>query len=72
VSVLQIDAHADLRLVQDAALLPVMRRNARVRAGDVGIRSLSTEEVAVASTPTEIFTTRCMRNNGLIDRVIDR
>jgi agmatinase len=77
VSVLQIDAHADLR--ESFMGTPhnhacAMRRTLEfARATQVGIRSLSTEEAAVApSLPTEIFYDFNMRNNAdWIDRVID-
>jgi agmatinase len=76
-SVLQIDAHADLR---DSFMgtphnhACAMRRVLEyARCTQVGIRSLSTEEAAVAPTlPTEIFYDFNMRNNAdWIDRVID-
>ena len=77
VSVLQIDAHADLRdsfMGTPHSHACAMRRTLEfARATQVGIRSLSTEEAAVAPTlPTEIFYDFNMRNNAdWIDRVID-
>jgi len=77
VSVLQIDAHADLR---DSFMgtphnhACAMRRVLQyARTTQVGIRSLSPEEAAAAPTlPTEIFYDFNMRNNpDWIDRVID-
>jgi agmatinase len=76
-SVLQIDAHADLR---DSYMgtphnhACVMRRVVEfARCTQVGIRSLSPEEAAVAPTlPTEIFYDFNMRQHGdWIDRVVD-
>src|SRR5499426_3875959 len=76
-SVLQIDAHADLR--ESFMGTPhnhacAMRRVLEyARATQVGIRSLSTDEAAAApSLPTEIFYDYNMReNDDWIDRVVD-
>jgi agmatinase len=76
-SVLQIDAHADLR--QSFMGTPynhacAMRRTLEyARTTQVGIRSLSAEEAAVAPTlPTKIFYDYNMRDNAdWIDRVVD-
>jgi agmatinase len=76
-SVLQIDAHADLRdsfMGTPHSHACAMRRTLEfARATQVGIRSLSPEEADVAPTlPTEIFYDFNMRNNAdWIDRVID-
>jgi agmatinase len=76
-SVLQIDAHADLR---DSYMgtphnhACAMRRVLEhARATQVGIRSLSTEEAAAAPTlPTEIFYDFNMRRDARwIERVVD-
>jgi agmatinase len=76
-SVLQIDAHADLR---DSFMgtphnhACAMRRTLEfARATQVGIRSLSLEEAAAAPTlPTEIFYDFNMRRHAdWIDRVVD-
>jgi agmatinase len=76
-SVLQIDAHADLR---DSYMgtphnhACAMRRVLEfARATQVGVRSLSTEEAAAAPTlPTEIFYDFNMRDDARwIDRVVD-
>ena len=76
-SVLQIDAHADLR---DSFMgtphnhACAMRRTLEfARATQVGIRSLSPEEAAAAPTlPTEIFYDFNMRQRAdWIDRVVD-
>ena len=76
-SVLQIDAHADLR---DSFMgtphnhACAMRRTLEyARATQVGVRSLSTEEAAAASTlPTTIFYDFNMRQDpNWIDRVVD-
>src|SRR5437899_2824359 len=76
-SVLQIDAHADLR---DSFMgtphnhACAMRRVLEyARATQVGIRSLSPEEAAAAPTlPTEIFYDFNMRQDeGWIERVVD-
>ena len=76
-SVLQIDAHADLR---DSYMgtphnhACAMRRVLEfARATQVGVRSLSTEEAAAAPTlPTEIFYDFNMRKDPRwIDRVVD-
>ena len=76
-SVLQIDAHADLR--ESFMGTPhnhacAMRRTLEfARATQVGIRSLSPEEAAAAPTlPTEIFYDFNMRANAdWVDRVVD-
>src|SRR5438309_6596385 len=77
VSVLQIDAHADLR---DSFMgtphnhACAMRRVLEyARCTQIGIRSLSTEEAAVAPTlPTEIFYDFNMRQDeDWMDRVVD-
>jgi N1-aminopropylagmatine ureohydrolase len=76
-SVLQMDAHADLR--QSFMGTPhnhacAMRRTLEyARATQVGIRSLSPEEAAAAPTlPTEIFYDYNMRQHAdWIDRVVD-
>jgi agmatinase len=76
-SVLQIDAHADLR--ESFMGTPhnhacAMRRTLEfARATQVGIRSLSSEEAAAApALPTEIFYDFNMRENAdWIDRVVD-
>jgi agmatinase len=76
-SVLQIDAHADLRdtyMGSPHNHACVMRRVLKyARATQVGIRSLSPEEAAAISTlPTEIFYDFNMRQDGdWIDRVVD-
>ena len=76
-SVLQIDAHADLR---DSFMgtphnhACAMRRVLEyARCTQVGIRSLSTEEAAAApALPTEIFYDFNMRRNGdWIQRIVD-
>jgi agmatinase len=76
-SVLQLDAHADLR---DSFMgtphnhACAMRRVLEyARATQVGIRSLSTEEAEIAaSLPTEIFYDVNMRQNAdWMDRVVD-
>ena len=77
VSVLQIDAHADLR--ESYMGTPynhacAMRRVLEyARATQVGVRSLSSEEAAAAPTlPTEIFYDYNMRRHeDWIDRVVD-
>src|SRR5204862_5576620 len=77
VSVLQIDAHADLR--ESYMGTPynhacAMRRVLEyARATQVGVRSLSSEEAAAAPTlPTEIFYDYDMRRHeDWIDRVVD-
>jgi N1-aminopropylagmatine ureohydrolase len=77
VSVLQIDAHADLR---DSFMgtphnhACAMRRVLEyARCTQVGVRSLSSEEAAVAPTlPTEIFYDFNMRRHeDWIDRIVD-
>jgi agmatinase len=76
-SVLQLDAHADLR--ESFMGTPhnhacAMRRTLEyARTTQVGIRSLSSEEAAAAPTlPTEIFYDYNMRENAdWIDRVVD-
>ena len=77
VSVLQIDAHADLRdsfmgtpLNHACAMRRVLEY---ARCTQVGIRSLSTEEAAVAPTlPTTIFYDFNMRQHeNWIERVVD-
>ncbi len=76
-SVLQLDAHADLR--ESFMGTPhnhacAMRRTLQyARITQVGIRSLSTEEAAAAPTlPTEIFYDYNMREHAdWIDRVVD-
>jgi agmatinase len=76
-SVLQIDAHADLR--ESFMGTPynhacAMRRTLEyARTTQVGIRSLSSEEAAAAPTlPTEIFYDYNMRQNAdWIERVVD-
>jgi len=76
-SVLQIDAHADLR--ESFMGTPhnhacAMRRTLEyARTTQVGVRSLSPEEAAAASTlPTEIFYDFNMREHAdWIDRVVD-
>src|SRR5438093_2371961 len=76
-SVLQIDAHADLRdtyMGTPHNHACAMRRVLEYARGtQVGIRSLSTEEAQVAPTlPTEIFYDYNMRENAdWIDRVVD-
>jgi len=76
-SVLQIDAHADLRDTFMGSRFNhacAMRRVLEfARCTQVGIRSLSAEEAAAAPTlPTEIFFDFNMRDDGnWIDRVID-
>jgi agmatinase len=76
-SVLQIDAHADLR---DSFMgtphnhACAMRRTlAHARTTQVGIRSLSTEEAeAIPSLPTTVFYDHNMRRDPQwIDRVVD-
>jgi agmatinase len=77
VSVLQIDAHADLR--EEFMGTPhnhacAMRRTLEfARTTQVGIRSLSPEEAAAAPTlPTEIFYDFNMRANAdWVDRIVD-
>src|SRR5439155_24062194 len=77
VSVLQIDAHADLRdsfMGTPHSHACAMRRTLEfARATQVGIRSLSPEEAVVAPTlPTEIFYDFNMRQHAdWIDRVVD-
>src|SRR5438132_655282 len=76
-SVLQIDAHADLRETYMGTPhnhACAMRRVLEyARASQVGIRSLSTDEAAAApSLPTEIFYDYNMRqHDDWIDRVVD-
>jgi len=76
-SVLQIDAHADLRdnyMGTPHNHACAMRRALEyARATQVGIRSLSPEEAAAAPTlPTEIFYDFNMRNeDSWIERVVD-
>ena len=76
-SVLQIDAHADLRdhyMGTPHSHACAMRRALEyARATQVGIRSLSPEEAAAAPTlPTEIFYDHNMRNEeNWIERVVD-
>jgi len=76
-SVLQIDAHADLResfMGTRHYHACAMRRTLEyARTTQVGIRSLSPEEAAAASTlPTEIFYDFNMREHAdWIDRVVD-
>ena len=76
-SVLQIDAHADLResfMGTRHNHACAMRRTLEyARTTQVGIRSLSPEEAAAASTlPTEIFYDFNMREHAdWIDRVVD-
>jgi agmatinase len=76
-SVLQIDAHADLResfmgtpLNHACAMRRVLEY---ARCTQVGIRSLSSEEALAAPTlPTEIFYDYNMRDNAdWIDRIVD-
>ncbi len=76
-SVLQIDAHADLRDsymgTQHNHACAMRRVLEYARATQVGIRSLSPEEAATAPTlPTEIFYDFNMREDDQwIDRVVD-
>ncbi|HZR22091.1 MAG TPA: agmatinase [Vicinamibacterales bacterium] len=76
-SVLQIDAHADLRDVYMGTphnhACAMRRVLEHARATQVGIRSLSTEEAAAAPTlPTEIFYDFNMRqHDDWIDRIVD-
>jgi len=76
-SVLQVDAHADLResyLGTPHSHACAMRRvHEYARTTQVGIRSLSPEEAAAAPTlPTEIFYDFNMRqHDDWIDRVVD-
>src|SRR3981081_3416961 len=76
-SVLQIDAHADLRdsfMGTRYSHACAMRRTLEyARCTQVGIRSLSTEEAAAVSTlPTTIFYDFNMRQDSRwIDRVVD-
>ncbi|MGE0450778.1 MAG: agmatinase [Vicinamibacterales bacterium] len=76
-SVLQIDAHSDLRdtyMGTPHNHACAMRRALEyARATQVGIRSMSPEEAAVAATlPTEIFYDFNMRNDPQwIERVVD-
>jgi agmatinase len=76
-SVLQIDAHADLRdayMGNPFSHASVMRRVVeKVRATQVGIRSLSEDEArAVPSLNTTIFYDAHMRNDPVwIDRVVE-
>src|SRR6478752_2401433 len=76
-SVLQIDAHADLRdhyMGTPHSHACAMRRALEyARATQVGIRSLSPEEAAAAPTlPTEIFYDHNRRNEeNWIERVVD-
>jgi agmatinase len=76
-SVLQIDAHADLRDTYMGSRYShacAMRRVLEyARCTQVGIRSLSPEEAAVAPTlPTEIFWDMSMRDReDWIERVVD-
>jgi agmatinase len=76
-SVLQIDAHADLRdtfMGTPHNHACVMRRVLEfARCTQVGIRSLSPEEAAVIPTlPTEVFYDFSMRNDpNWIDRIVD-
>ena len=77
VSVLQIDAHADLRDTYMGTRFShacAMRRVLEyARCTQVGIRSLSTEEAAAAPTlPTNIFYDVSMRrDDNWIDRVVE-
>jgi len=77
VSVLQIDAHADLRdsyLGTPHSHACAIRRTLEyARTTQVGIRSLSSEEAAaVPSLPTEIFYDHNMRDDpALMDRVVE-
>jgi agmatinase len=77
VSVLQIDAHADLRdsfMGTPHSHACAMRRTLEfARTTQVGIRSLSPEEAAAAPTlPTEIFYDFNMRANAdWVDRVVN-
>jgi agmatinase len=76
-SVLQIDAHADLRDIYMGTphnhACAMRRALEYARATQVGIRSLSPEEAAAAPTlPTEIFYDFNMRNEeNWIERVVD-
>jgi agmatinase len=76
-SVLQIDAHADLRdsfMGSRHSHACAMRRVLEfARCTQVGVRSLSPEEAEVAPTlPTEIFYDYCLRQrDDWIDRVVD-
>lgn len=76
-SVLQIDAHADLREsfmgTRHSHACAMRRTLEHARATQVGIRSLSSEEAAAApSLPTEIFYDFNMRQDAdWIDRVVD-
>lgn len=76
-SVLQIDAHADLRETYMGTPhnhACVMRRVVEfARCTQVGVRSLSSEEaLAIPSLPTEIFYDYNMRRHGdWMDRVVD-
>jgi agmatinase len=76
-SVLQIDAHADLRDVYMGTghnhACAMRRALEYARATQVGIRSLSPEEADAAPTlPTEIFYDYNMRNDpNWIERVVD-
>jgi len=75
-SVLQIDAHADLRDTYMGSRYShacAMRRVLEfARCTQVGIRSLSTEEATIAPTlPTEIFFDCAMRNDkAWVDQVV--
>jgi agmatinase len=77
VSLLQIDAHADLRDEYMGTphnhACAIRRSLDYARATQVGIRSMSTEEAAVASTlNTTIFYDHSMRQQAdWIDRVVD-
>jgi agmatinase len=76
-SVLQLDAHADLRDIYMGTphnhACAMRRALEYARATQVGIRSLSPEEAAAAPTlPTEIFYDFNMRNeDNWIERVVD-
>jgi len=76
-SVLQIDAHADLRDTYMGSRYShacAMRRVLEfARCTQVGIRSLSTEEARIAPTlPTNIFFDVAMRNDkGWVDQVVE-
>jgi agmatinase len=75
-SVLQIDAHADLRdtyMGTPHNHACAMRRALEfARATQVGIRSMSPEEATAAPTlPTEIFYDYNMRGENWIERVVD-
>lgn len=76
-SVLQVDAHADLRDTYMGSRYShacAMRRVLEfARCTQVGIRSLSTEEAKIAPTlPTDIFFDVTLRNDkGWIDQVVE-